>query len=151
MGYCSASDITAVIANDDLVQLTNDLGGDTVDNAKITDAISYVDNLIDGYIRGRYDLPLASIPDELKYLAIDLVVYRLYSRRMYTNPPESITERKNDAMKQLKDIQAGRFNLGVESSEAFSDPALKTNKTAVISSTNKKYNSDEWDKYDAWL
>ncbi|OGI00467.1 MAG: hypothetical protein A2Y25_12010 [Candidatus Melainabacteria bacterium GWF2_37_15] len=151
MSYCSTSDIQAVIANDDLVQLTNDSGGDTVDTTKITDAISYVDNIIDGYLRGRYDLPLASIPDELKYIAVDFVVYRLYSRRLYTEVPDSILKKYYEVIKTLQDIQKGAFNLGVENTSAFNNPALKTNKDTTSSSVNKYFNKEKWDEYDAWL
>ena len=151
MSYCSISDIQAVIANDDLVQLTNDSGSDTVDTNKINDAVSYVENVIDGYLRGRYDLPLASIPDELRYLTIDFVVYKLYSRRMYTEIPESVRRKYEEVIKTLEKIQKGSFNLGIESSEAFEQPTLKTNKDSSFSSVNKYYNADKWDEYDAWL
>ncbi len=151
MTYCSISDIQSVIANDDLVQLTNDTGGDTVDTDKITDALNYVDNIIDGYLRGRYDLPLASTPDELKYLAIDFIVYRLYSRRMYTEVPESVIKKYQEVVKTLRDIQNGAFNLGIESSEAYDNPSLKTNKDSTSSSVNKFYNKTKWDEYDSWL
>lgn len=151
MSYCSTTDIQAVIANDDLVQLTNDSGGDTVDTAKITDAINYVDNIIDGYLRGRYDLPIESVPDELKYLAVDFVVYRLYSRRMYTEVPDSILKKYHDVVKTLLDIQRGAFNLGIESSEAHDDPSLKTNKDTTSTSVNKYFNKTKWDEYDSWL
>ena len=151
MSYCSISDIQAVIANDDLVQLTNDSGSDTVDTNKINDAVSYVENVIDGYLRGRYDLPLASIPDELKYLAVDFVIYKLYSRRMYTEIPESVRRKYEEVIKTLEKIQKGSFNLGIESSEAFEQPTLKTNKDSSASSVNKYYNADKWDEYDAWL
>ena len=149
MSYCSTSDVQSVITNDDLVQLTNDSGGDTIDTSKITEAVSYVDNIIDGYLRGRYDLPLASTPDELKYLAVDFVVYKLYSRRLYTEIPESINEKFRNVIKTLENIQKGLFNLGVETSEAFDNPALKTNKTDSSSSVNKYYDSDKWDEYDS--
>lgn len=147
MSYCSTSDIQAVISNDDLVQLTNDSGGEIIDAAKITEAISYVDNIIDGYLRGRYDLPLASIPDELKYIAVDFVVYRLYSRRMSTEIPRSISEKHQNVVKILTQIQKGTFNIGVESSEAFNNPAIKTNKPGSSSSVNKYYDSKKWDEY----
>jgi len=149
MSYCSTSDIQAVIANNDLIQLTNDSGGDTIDTATITEAINYVDNIIDGYLRGRYDLPLTSVPDELKYLAVDFVVYKLYSRRLYTEIPQSIKDNHINVIKTLKDIQTGIFNLGIETTEAYDNPALKINKTSSSGSTNKFYNSDKWDEYDS--
>ena len=146
MGYCVITDITAVIPNDKVIDLTNDSGGDTVDFDKITDAISYVDNIIDGYLRGRYDLPLASTPDELKYIAVDFVTYRLYSRRMYTDVPENVILRYKEILRILKDIQRGVYSLGIESTEAYGELSMKTNKT----SASKKYNSTKWDDY-AWL
>jgi phage gp36-like protein len=147
MSYCSITDIQAVIAGDDLVQLTNDFGGDTVDTAKITDAINYVDNIIDGYIRGRYSLPMAAIPDELKFLAVDFVVYRLYSRRMQTEVPASIAEKYGNVIKTLELVQKGMFNLGSEASSAFGNPGLKTNKDSSSSSVNRFYNEEKWNEY----
>jgi len=148
MSYCSINDIKSVIANDDLVQLTNDSGSDFVDSGKITDAINYADNIIDGYLRGRYDLPPASIPDELKYLAVDFTVYRLYSRRLYTEVPDSVLKKYYEVIKTLENIQKGVFNLGIENTDAFNNPALKINKDTAPSSVNKYYNSDKWDEYD---
>ena len=148
MGYCSNSDVSAVIANDDLVQLTNDSGGSSVDTDKITDSINYVDNIIDGYLRGRYDLPLNTTPDELKHLAVDFTVYRLYSRRMYTDIPAVVKQKYDDVIKILEKIQIGTFNLGIESTEAFDQPAIKINKDSSSSSINKYYDSNKWDEYD---
>lgn len=150
MSYCSISDITGAIAESELIQLTNDAGGSTVDNDKITDAINYADNMIDGYLRGRYSLPLSSTPDELKYLSIDLVVYRLYSRRMYTEIPETVTKKFDDVMKTLKDIQKGNFSINSGTDE-YSDPILDTDKTTEVSSVNKYYDEEKWDEYDLWL
>jgi len=151
MGYCSVEDIEAVIYSEDLVQLTNDLGGDTVDDTKITDAILYVDCIIDGYLRGRYTLPLSSIPNELKYIAIDFVVYRLYSRRLVTEVPASVEHKYKEVIKLLTNIQNGKFSLGVEDTDGYDDPILDTNKSTAVSSVNKYYNEDKWDEYDAWL
>ncbi len=148
MNYCSVNDIQSVISNDDLVQLTNDSGGDYVDTAKISEAVLYAENIIDGYLRGRYDLPLAQVPDELKYIAVDFVVYRLYSLRMYTEIPRSVNEKYQNVIKILTQVQKGIFNLGIESSEAFNNPAIKINKSGSPSSVNKYYDSKKWDEYD---
>jgi phage gp36-like protein len=87
----------------------------------------------------------------LKYLAVDMVVYRLYMRRMTTDAPENIKDAWNNAIKMLKDIQVGRFNLGVETTDAHSNPTLKTNKSTTTSSKNRYYDEDKMDEYDAWL
>ena len=147
MSYCSIADITAVIPHKELVQLTNDLEGDTVDSTKVTDAISYVDNVIDGYLRGRYSLPLTSTSDTLKYLAIDFVVYRLYSRRMLTDLPIAVEQKYKEIIRILSDIQRGNFNLGVESTDGYSDGKIVTDKGISTSTENKFYNKETWDTY----
>jgi phage gp36-like protein len=137
----------AVIPADDLVQLTNDNGGDTIDTTKIAEAVNYVANIINGYIRGRYALPLASVPEELKCLAVDFAVYRLYSRRIHTEAPESVVEKYKNVIKTLELVQRGQFNLGVEASSAFGNPGLKTNKDTSPSSVNRFYDEKKWDNY----
>lgn len=150
MGYCAASDITAIISNSDLIQLTNSSGGDTVVTSVITAAIDFADNMIDGYLRGRYTLPLTSTPDELKYIEVELVVYRLYSLRAFAPVPENINERQKDAMKKLYDIQRGQFSLGIEDTDEPSGKLMRTNKTATGVNTNKYYNKDKWDDNASW-
>jgi phage gp36-like protein len=148
MSYCLASDIAAAVPSADLIQITNDAGGTTVDTTVVDNMISYVDNIIDGYIRGRYGLPLITIPDELKYLAIDFVVYKLYTRRMFTEVPESVNQRYKEIMGLLKDIQKGTYTLGIDTIES---GKMTTDKTAISSSKNQYYNEDKWDEFDSWL
>lgn len=151
MSYCSISDITSVIPDLELKQLTDDVSGSTTDTSKISNAINYVDNIIDGYLRGRYNLPLSSVPDELKYIAIDFVIYRLYSRRMFVQVPENILQRYKQITSILKDIQSGKFSLGIEDTDELSGMDIRTNKTTTISSVNKHYTEEKWDTYDSWL
>ena len=150
MSYCSISDVQERFTNEELVQLTNDYGSDTVDSDKITESIIYAENVINGYLRGRYSLPLNQVPDVLKCLAVDFVIYLIYRRRMRTDIPDSINLKYQDVINKLKDIQNGIFNIGAESS-AFNNPTIKTNKTSTSSAINKYYDSKKWDGYDIWL
>lgn len=150
MSYCTVDDIEANIPSVTLAQITSDTGS-SVDETVIETAIDYVDNIIDGYLRGRYTLPLNSTPDELKYIAVDYVTYRLYSRRLMTEIPESISNRFKEVTSLLKSIQKGTFSLGIEDTNAVANPKLKTNKSLNTSSVNKYYNEDKWDEYDTWL
>ena len=151
MSYCSTSDIQAAVPSTDLLQITDDDNSGSVDTTVISNMISYVDNIIDGYLRGRYFLPLTTIPDELKYLAIDFVVYKLYTRRMFTEVPESVNQRYKEIMGMLKDIQKGVFSLGAESTNAHASGKLTTDKSAISSSKNSYYTEDKWNTYDSWL
>ncbi|MBR6126271.1 DUF1320 domain-containing protein, partial [bacterium] len=58
MEYCTIEDIETHISTPILIQLTNDDGGETVDREVASEAIVYSSAIIDGYLRGRYTLPL---------------------------------------------------------------------------------------------
>ncbi|WP_321367590.1 DUF1320 domain-containing protein [uncultured Desulfuromusa sp.] len=117
MAYTTQDDIIKRrIPEDDLIQLTddNDLGG--VDAAVVASVISEADELIDGYLRQRYDLPLASVPGFIAGIAIDLCAYSLYQRQPHVETPESIIAGRRDALALLKQIQRGDLDLGLSSS-----------------------------------
>jgi phage gp36-like protein len=116
MSYCTQSDLLKIIPEQDLVQLTDD----TVPAAEINDdnvdkAISDAGELIDGYLRDRYSLPLAPVPGLIGTLAADIAVYRLYARRAKLDVPEGVTERYKGAIKLLEQIQKGAIALGAGS------------------------------------
>lgn len=115
MAYCILDDILGVIPELELIQLTDDLVPPAVVNTDVVDVcISQADSIINGYIGGRYALPLATLPELLKAIALDITVYRVYLRRKKKTPPEAVKTAYEDAMKQLKDIQSGKLSLGVD-------------------------------------
>lgn len=114
MVYADIQDIQKYIDPAVLIQLTDDENTGQLNTIPIDEALLYSQTLIDGYLRGRYTLPLASIPKIITYLTIDLAVYRLYSRRLITEIPEPISEKYKVAIKQLEQIQKGIVSLGVE-------------------------------------
>ncbi|MCF6267630.1 MAG: DUF1320 domain-containing protein [Desulfuromusa sp.] len=113
--YCTQNDIIKRrIPEDDLIQLTddNDLGG--VDADVVAGIIAEQDELIDGYLRSRYELPLAEpVPGLLTGLAVDLCVHALYSRRAHIEIPESIDKAYGNALKRLREIQQAVMKLDV--------------------------------------
>lgn len=59
MDYCISDDIEIQIGKNSLVQLTNDDNTQqTVDSVVVEEALIYSSTLIDGYLRGKYNLPL---------------------------------------------------------------------------------------------
>jgi phage gp36-like protein len=50
----------------------------------------------------------------LKTLAQDIVVYRLYTRRVRLTPPEGVTDRYKNSLKVLDLIASGKVSLGTE-------------------------------------
>ena len=119
--YCLIEDIQKQVSQDTLIQLTDDNQTGEIDSVIVEEAILYSESLINGYLRGRYTLPLAinaNPPDILKILAVDLSIYRLYSRRYQTDTPDSISEKYKNSIKILEQIQRGIISLGLETAGA---------------------------------
>lgn len=112
MGYCRFEDITNIVSERELINLTNDKpSADSVADKTRFEAVSKdTDSLINGYLRGRYKLPFSSVPAVIRQIAVDICAYRLYSRRSQ-KIPEHIVNNYNSAISRLKDIQKGDLLL----------------------------------------
>ena len=133
--YCTIDDIEKHTSSPTLIQLSSDDGQEAVNRVVVEEAILYASTLIDGYLRGRYSLPLDTHFPLLRIIAIDLSVYRLYSRRMRNEMPEVIETAYKSAISTLRDIQKGVISLQSENdtleTSAFSSDEYKTNKTIL--------------------
>ncbi len=129
MAYCTAEDLTERLSNDELIQLTDDAGTGVVNQDIVSRAISAAQDTIDGYLRGRYTVPLVSVPGLIKNIAADLTAYKLFKRRnqLVVNEAKELMYKK--AVAQLKDIQAGVILLETAAGAALPPkPLMKTNK-----------------------
>ena len=135
MDYCTIEDIETQPSTPTLIQLTSDDGQEAVDRVVAQEAILYSSTLIDGYLRGRYTLPLDAHFPLLRILAIDLSIHRLYSRRMRDEMPEVIENNYKNAISTLKDIQKGVISLQSENDSletaGFNAEEYKTNKSII--------------------
>lgn len=133
--YCTIEDIETQTSTPTLIQLTSDDGQEVVDRVVAQEAILYSSTLIDGYLRGRYTLPLDAHFPLLRILAIDLSIHRLYSRRMRDEMPEVIENNYKNAISTLKDIQKGVISLQSENDSletaGFNVEEYKTNKSII--------------------
>lgn len=130
MPYCTISDLISQIPESNIIQLTDDEGLGVVNQARVDKAITTADSVVDGYLRGRYSLPLSTVPELIKTIAIDITVYKLYERRLELEMPETMMSRYKNALKMLEQIQKGLIKLGIESAEAGTGQGhYKTNKT----------------------
>ena len=112
--YCALEDIQKQVSESTLIQLTDDNQLGHIDSTIVDEAVIYSETLIDSYLRGRYVLPLSATPAVIKILAVDLSIYRLYSRRFQTDTPDAISEKYKNCIKILEQIQKGIISLGVE-------------------------------------
>jgi phage gp36-like protein len=89
-----------------LAELTAE-SGETPDSEIIAEAITKAEAEIDSYLGVKYVVPLASPPDQVKALAVDLAIYHLYSRRSIVPP---VRQQKHDAaVAFLKQVVAGQL------------------------------------------
>ena len=135
MEYCTIEDIETQTSTPTLIQLTSDDGQEAVNRVVALEAVLYSSTLIDGYLRGRYSLPLNTHFPLLRILAVDLSIYRLYARRMRNEMPEVIETAYKNAISTLRDIQKGVISLQAENdlfeTSSFNAQEYKTNKSIL--------------------
>ena len=106
MAYCSEDDLLKMIPQADLADLTVE-SGEVPDSLIIVDAISNATAEIDSYLGVKYVVPLATSPDQVKALAVDLAIYHLFSRRSIIPPVWQ--QRYDAAVAFLKQVVAGQM------------------------------------------
>lgn len=112
MTYATQADMTARFGSEDLIRLTDraDPPLDVVDAVVLAAAQADAAATIDSFVVVRYTLPLSPIPLMLKNIECDLAWFNLMRGR----PTDDAQKRKDDAMRQLRDISAGKASLGVD-------------------------------------
>ena len=129
MSYATAQDVINRYPSRDLVQLTNeDPTATTINTAPITQALADAFAEIDGYIEGRFALPLSDPPAVLNRLATDIAMYRLQSLRPL-HDLEDARKRYEDAIAMLEKVAAGELTLGLSADNQ--EPPLATEVESV--------------------
>lgn len=113
MPYCTVNDIIGRIGEKTVVLLSNDgiPAAAIIDHGNVARAIAEADTVIDGYLSGRYQLPLAPVPALVGKISTDLAVYNLYARRPAVDPPKSVQTGFDGAISLLKGLQKGDVRL----------------------------------------
>jgi phage gp36-like protein len=118
MTYCSVDDIQEQrIPEEILIQLTDDESNEAVSSDVVNAVISAESEIIDGYIRGRYSLPLASTQPILQSVCLDLCTFRLYSRRVGYEVPDHVAKARTAALSTLRSIASGAIKLSIAATE----------------------------------
>lgn len=111
--YCSLDDLKKITPENDLIQLSDDnVPPVSINEVNIDKAISDAGEMIDGYLRGLYSLPLSPVPGLINTFCGHLAIYLLYSRRQRLDMPEGVKERYKNAVSTLGKIQEGTIKLG---------------------------------------
>ena len=113
MSYATPTDIINRYPNRDLVQLTNeDPTITTVNTTVLQQALSDASAEIDGYLGGRFTLPLTDPPAVLNRLASDVAIYRLQALRPLHDLADA-RKRYDDAIAMLTKVASGELTLGI--------------------------------------
>jgi phage gp36-like protein len=105
----------------ELIELTDrvDPRANAVDAAVAQGACDRAAAEIDAALAGRYSLPLSTIPELLRYLALDLARYYLHERE----PSPLVKARFDSARETLRELGSGRKSLGSDAVGAAVRPA----------------------------
>ncbi len=121
MPYASLEQIMDRYGESMLVALTDrgDVATETVDVQVIDRALADADAQIDGYLKARYQLPLAATPPLIADLAQVIACWKLHR----FDPPQKIKDDYAEAIRSLKDISRGLMVLDVAGVEPASSGA----------------------------
>ena len=110
--YATANDMIARFGETQILRLSNpeDLSAETVDEVKVNQAIADASALIDGYLRGRYAVPVAAPPVDLVRACCLVARYEL-AQGERTTPTEQMTKDRDGVLKWLEQVSRGIVNL----------------------------------------
>lgn len=117
--YITREDVAAAVSLAELVQLSNDEGYGEPDWQIVDRAIAYACELADGYLMGRYALPLETAPSILRHLCTDIARHWLHQRRINAAElPKPLQAAYDNAVKLLVQIRDGKIHLGIRAAAA---------------------------------
>lgn len=143
MRYCTRADIGKAIPELTLTQLSNDDPAAMLPNEEvIEDGVRQGEELVDGYLRGRYNLPLDPVPTVLRDAVVFLTRYWLYQRRPEGAIPDAVKDSRKDTIKLLESIRDGVVSLGMPSGQATPEPG-----EIKVRSRRQQFSDELWGRY----
>ncbi|CAI8989060.1 gp436 family protein [Pseudomonas chlororaphis] len=143
MRYCTRADIGNAIPEMTLVQLSNDDPAAMSPNENvIEDGVRQAEELVDGYLRGRYNLPLDPVPTVLRDAVVYLARHWLYQRRPEGALPDAVKDSRKDTIKLLESIRDGVVTLGMPGGQAAPEPG-----EIRVRARRQQFSGDLWEGY----
>lgn len=143
MRYCTRADIGNAIPEMTLIQLSNDDPAAMSPNEKvIEDGVRQAEELVDGYLRGRYNLPLDPVPTVLRDAVVYLARHWLYQRRPEGALPDAVKDSRKDTIKLLESIRDGVVTLGMPTGHAAPEPG-----EIRVRVRKQQFGADTWERY----
>jgi len=116
VSYCTKQDLIDRFGETELIQLTDRPDPETgavtgaIVDAVLNPAIQDAKDEINGWLAGRYQLPLATVPEVLRRIGCDIARYYLYEQTV----TDQVRKRYEDAVKFLACLGKGTISLGVD-------------------------------------
>lgn len=112
--YATVTDMIARFGETQILRLSQpeDRTAETVDEEKVNIALADASAVIDGYIRGRYFVPIVAPPAEIVRATCVLARYDL-SDTERSSPTEEMSKGRADIIKWLESISKELVNLDV--------------------------------------
>ncbi len=114
--YCTQDDLLLAIREEELVQLSNDDGGTTIDSDNVNRAIDRSSNRIDAVAGAYYVVPFDPIPDYIRDLAVDLTLADLAERR--SKAPKWAETKRKRVDEDLAALAKGTLTVGTQPAPA---------------------------------
>jgi phage gp36-like protein len=138
--YTDLARLTARYGADMLIRVTDraEIATGQIDESVVTKACDDAMALIDGYLAGRYALPLDEVPPLVSALAEDIAIWRLHAY----DPDPKLKADFEAAMRSLRDISDGRIRLtglaGVAAAQTGSTGAMYTDRERPLTEATMK-------------
>jgi phage gp36-like protein len=113
MAYATEQDILDRYGENVLLTAFDRDGDGAADFGAVVKALADASAEIDGYLVGRHDLPLATVPETLTFMAVDIALYK-GSGIDGAGQTEEKRQRYEDAIKFLTQVAKGGISLGLE-------------------------------------
>lgn len=121
MTYAAAQDMIDRFSEQQLKEVT-DPDAESIRAEALDRALEDASDEIDGYLEGRYRLPLPNPPRSLRIIACNIAMYRLLTLRQI-DVMEDQRKRYEDAIKFLRAVSTGDINLGLTPADQTVQPA----------------------------
>lgn len=141
MPYATQADMIDRFDEAEVIALADrDLDG-VIDASIVTVAIDSAGREIDGYISGRFTLPLSTVPELLTDICCDIARYRLCGGAVQTT--DEVRDRYKDAVKMLGMIRDGKMTLGLDATSQ----VVGGGDTVLINNGQRKFDKDSLSDY----
>jgi phage gp36-like protein len=107
--YCTVDDIVTELGQTTTAMLSNDADPESINSDLLESYLTARSEFIDGFLLGRYTLPLQNSHEIIKKVCVDLVVYDLYKRRGSIDDDSKLI--KKEAIEILANLQTGKITL----------------------------------------